>query len=159
MVMLKRVLIVGLGSIGMRHARLVRVVVPNVEVIALRHQDYPGQLPVGIDHSVSSLADALKFSPQAAVVATPASYHLDVALPLASAGVHLLVEKPISNATHGVSGLIDACLAQGVTLMTGYNLRFSLSLQRFRELLQEQRVGAVFSIRAEVGQFFRTSKE
>lgn len=151
--MLKRVLIVGLGSIGTRHARLVREVAPGVEVIALRHQDYEGPLPVGIDHSVSSLAAALKLAPQAAVIATPASYHLDVALPLASAGVHLLVEKPISNTTHGVSELIDVCRARGVTLMTGYNLRFFPSLQRFREFLQEKRVGSVLSIRAEVGQF------
>lgn len=151
--MLKRVLIVGLGSIGTRHARLVREVAPCVEVIALRHQDYEGPLPVGIDHSVSSLAAALKLAPQAAVIATPASYHLDVALPLASASVHLLVEKPISNTTHGVSELIDVCRARSITLMTGYNLRFSPSLQRFREFLREKRVGSVLSIRAEVGQF------
>lgn len=151
--MLKRVLIVGLGSIGTRHARLVREVAPSIEIIALRHREYPGRLPEGIDRSVLSLDDALKFSPQAAVIATPASHHLDVALPLANAGVHLLVEKPISSSTQGVSDLINVCRARGITLLTGYNLRFSPSLQRFRELLQEKRVGTVLSVRAEAGQF------
>lgn len=151
--MLKRVLIAGLGSIGRRHARLAREVVPGVEIIALRHREHSGRLPEGIDHIVSSVDDALKFDPQAAVIATPASRHLEVALPLARAGVHLLVEKPISCGTQGVSGLIEACRARGATLLTGYNLRFSPSLLRFREILQENRIGSVLSVRAEVGQF------
>jgi predicted dehydrogenase len=107
----------------------------------------------GIDHCVTSLDEALRFRPQAAVIASPASHHLDVALPLAQAGVHLLVEKPISSTIQGVSELIAVCKARGITLMTGYNLRFLPSLQRFRGLLEEKRVGRVLSVRAEIGQF------
>jgi predicted dehydrogenase len=151
--MLKRVLIVGLGSIGKRHARLAREVAPGMEIIALRHREYPGRLPEGIDRSVSNLDDALKLNPQAAVIATPASQHLDAALQLANAGVHMLVEKPIASSTRGVSDLIDVCRARGIALLTGYNLRFCPSLLRFRELLQEKRIGSVLSVRAEVGQF------
>jgi predicted dehydrogenase len=72
---------------------------------------------------------------------------------LARAGVHLLVEKPISNATCGVAELIEECRVRGLTLMIGYNLRFLPSLMRFRELVEEGRVGRVLSARAEVGQF------
>jgi len=107
----------------------------------------------GIDHCVTSLDDALRFHPQAAVIANPASHHLDLAMPLAQAGVHLLVEKPVSSSTHRVSELIEVCRVRGITLMTGYNLRFLPSLKRFRELLEEKRVGRVLSVRAEIGQF------
>jgi len=108
---------------------------------------------LGVDHCVTRLEEALQFFPQAAVIANPASHHPAVALPLARAGVHLLVEKPISSTSHGVSELIAVCEAQGTTLMTGYNLRFLPSLERFRELLEERRIGRVLSVRAETGQF------
>ncbi len=122
--MLERLLIVGLGSIGTRHARLVRELVPGLQIVVLRHRSYKDMNEPGIDHCVTSLDEALRFRPQAAVIANPASHHLDAALPLAQAGVHLLVEKPISSTTRGVSELIGVCKARGITLMTGYNLRF-----------------------------------
>lgn len=153
--MLERLLIVGLGSIGTRHVRLARELVPGVQIAVLRHKDCQG-IPPGIDHCMTSLEEALQFRPQAAVIANPASHHLDVALPLARAGIHLLIEKPISSTIQRVSELIDLCRAQGVILMTGYNLRFLPSLQRFRELLQEKRVGRVLSVRAEIGQYLPT---
>ncbi len=151
--MLERLLIVGLGSIGTRHARLVRELVPDVQIIVLRHRSCQDMQDTGINHCVTSMEEALKFHPQAAVIANPASHHLDVALPLAQAGVHLLIEKPISSTTQGVSELIEVCRARGITLMVGCNLRFLSSLQRFRELLEEKRVGRVLSVRAEIGQF------
>ena len=149
--MLYRLLIVGLGSIGTRHARLIRELVPGLQIVVLWHRSCDDMNEPGIDHCVTSLDEALQFRPQAAVIASPASHHLDVALPLAQAGVHLLVEKPISSTIQGVSELIAVCKARGITLMTGYNLRFLPSLQRFRELLEEKRVGRVLSVRAEIG--------
>jgi predicted dehydrogenase len=151
--MLERLLVVGLGSIGRRHARLARSMVPGLRVVALRHRDVGNVSEPGIDRCVSTLADALAFRPQAAVIANPASHHLEVATALARAGVHLLVEKPIANATRGVSELIEECRDRALVLMTGYNLRFLPSLRRFRECLQERRVGRILSVRAEVGQF------
>lgn len=151
--MLERLLIVGLGSIGSRHVRLARELVPGGQIVVLRHRSCQDVQSIGIDDCVTSLAEALKFRPQAAVIANPATHHLDVALLLAQAGVHLLIEKPISSSTQGVPELIDVCQAQGITLMTGYNMRFLPSLQRFRELLEEKRGGRVLSVRAEVGQY------
>jgi predicted dehydrogenase len=151
--MLERLLIVGLGSIGTRHVQLVRELVPGLQIVALRHRSCQDMNEPGIDHCVTSLDEALRFRPQAAVIANPASHHLDVALPLANAGIHLLVEKPISSTAQGVSELIEVCRVRGIILMTGYNLRFLPSLKRFRELLEENRVGRVLSVRAEIGQF------
>jgi predicted dehydrogenase len=151
--MLKRLLVVGLGSIGRRHARLARSILPNLQIVALRHRDTGNASEPGIDHCVATLADALAFRPQAAVIANPATHHLDAAMSLARAGIHLLIEKPISDAPRGVSELIEECRGRGLALMTGYNLRFSPSLRRFHEFLKERRVGRILSVRAEVGQF------
>jgi predicted dehydrogenase len=151
--MLERLLIVGLGSIGARHARLAREILPNIEITVLRHGRCLEKADPSFDYCVNSLSDALRHKPQAAVISNPATMHLDAAIPLARAGVHLLVEKPIADTTHGVAKLIELCRAHRLILMTGYNLRFLPSLLRLRELLEEKRVGRVFSVRAEIGQF------
>jgi len=49
--------------------------------------------------------------------------------------------------------LLETCQKQGTVLLTGYNLRFLPSLQRFRDLLDEGVVGKVLSVRCEIGQY------
>ena len=151
--MLERLLIVGLGSIGTRHARLARQILPGLQIAALRHGKGIAETAPDVDRQFDSLEDALKFCPQAAVVANPASMHVDIALRLADAGIHLLIEKPISNSSERVQQLIDLCRDRNLVLMTGYNLRFSSSLQRYRELVHQGLVGNILSVRAEIGQY------
>lgn len=150
--MLERLLIVGVGSIGRRHIRVVRGLAPDVRITVLRRH-CPDAPEAGIDRCVAGMDEALSEAPQAAVIACPASRHLEFAIPLADAGVHLLIEKPISTGSAGVADLIALCRDRATVLMTGYNLRFLPSLRRFRELLGEGRVGRVLSVRAEVGQY------
>ncbi len=151
--MIDCILVVGLGSIGCRHVRLAKEINPEIKVVVLRHSDCHGLPDIGVDHCVTNLEDALKYSPQAAVIASPATYHLDAALPLAQAGVHLLIEKPIASSNEGVAGLIDLCRERNITLMTGYNMRFLPSLQQLKKLLGDELCGRILSVRAEVGQY------
>lgn len=151
-VLINRVLIVGLGSIGKRHLRLARELLPNADIRALRHQ-VCDSIPEHADGCFSSLEQAIDFAPQLAVIASPAPFHLSAAKPLAQAGVHLLVEKPLSAALDGVPQLLEICREKGTVLLTGYNLRFLPSLQRFRDLLNENVIGRVLSVRCEIGQY------
>ena len=147
-----RVLVVGLGSIGKRHLRLARELLPNADIRVLRHQACDS-IPKHANSYFSKLEDAIEFAPQLAVIASPASFHVDVAQSLARVGAHLLVEKPLSASLAGVSQLIDICSKQNTVLMTGYNLRFLPSLQRFRDILNERGLGRVLSVRCEIGQY------
>ena len=151
--MIDRILIVGLGSIGKRHARLLKKSIPNVAITVLRHKECRDLLTLGVDNCVTDISAALKYKPQAAIICNPASFHLEVAKQLAMEGVHLLIEKPISNSTEGVAELIEICRTNGTVLMTGYNLRFLPSLLKFRHLLKNKFCGKVYSVRAEVGQY------
>lgn len=151
--MLERLLVVGLGSIGKRHARLAREMFPELRIVALRHRGGEASDVAGIERCVTDLGEALQFEPQAAVICSPATLHLTVALELARAGVHLLIEKPLADKAAGLDELIETCRERGVTLMVGYNLRLFASLQKFRELLHAGQVGRWLSVRAEVGQY------
>jgi predicted dehydrogenase len=154
-----RVLIVGLGSIGRRHASIARELLPEAEIMVLRHERCGDLAGTGIDRCVTSIAEAVRFGPQVAVIANPASHHLAVALPLAEAGVPLLVEKPLSHSAVGVAELIELCRQRAQVFMTGYNLRFHPSLQEFRRLVCEGAVGRILSVRAEAGQYLPTWRQ
>ena len=149
-----RFVIMSLGSIGQRHLRNLRSTYPDAEIAVWRRPDGAGGAPpAGADRLCLSLEEVLAFAPEAAIIASPASVHLEAALALAGAGVHLLVEKPLSVSAAGIDALIRLCQEQGVVLMVGYNLRFMPSLMRMRELVREGAIGQILSARAEVGQY------
>jgi predicted dehydrogenase len=151
--MIKSVLIVGYGSIGKRHARLARVLFPHAKITILRHKVSKKIKYEYIDHCVTNLIDAIKFKPQIAILANPANHHISVAYPLAKLGIHLLIEKPISNSSKNILKLIKMCESKKIILMVGYNLRFMKSLIKFREILKKGIIGKIISIRSEVGSF------
>lgn len=103
--------------------------------------------------TVQSMEQALSPRPDIAIIASPTAEHIPVALDLARRGVHLLIEKPLSHTLDGVDELIRECQKQGVVLLTGYNFRFYRPLQIVKQALNEQRIGRILSIRAEVGQY------
>jgi predicted dehydrogenase len=152
--MMQRVLIVGFGSIGQRHLRIVRESLPKSDVRLLRRE--PGAMAEGADGFFYSLDDALAFKPQVAIIANPAPFHVRVALALASQGCHLLVEKPLSDTLEGVSELLLATSAGAIVLQVGYNLRFSPSLRDFKKWVQSGHIGRILSIRCETGQHLET---
>jgi len=150
--LINRILIVGLGSIGKRHLRLARELLPNADIRVLRHQA-TNEVHGYSNGSFSSIEESIAFAPQIAVIASPATFHIATAQALAEVGVHLLIEKPLSASLSGVTQLLETCQTQGVVLLAGYNLRFLPSLQRYRDLLGENVIGKVLSVRCEIGQY------
>jgi predicted dehydrogenase len=151
-VLIERLLIVGYGSIGQRHLRISRSLLPNADIRVLRHQKCE-TVPEFADGCMSSLDEALVFAPQAAVIANPSTFHVQTAQPLVEAGVHLLVEKPLAATPHGVAQLLATARDRGSVFMTAYNLRFMPSLQEYRKLIHAGRIGRTFSVRCEIGQY------
>jgi predicted dehydrogenase len=150
--LISRILIVGLGSIGQRHLRLAREIIPEADIRVLRHQS-GSSLPSEANGCFSRLEEAIAFAPQIAVISNPAPFHIDTAQALANEGVHLLVEKPLSDSLKGVEQLLATCNEKGAVLLVGYNLRYLQSLQRFRDLLSDRLIGKVLSVRCEIGQY------
>lgn len=154
---LRCILIVGLGSIGRRHCKILRNLYPSVILIALRHRDCDAETgkSLEVDHCVSSVEEAITCKPDMAILANPAPFHISIALPLAEAGVHLLVEKPLSVSRQGIRQLIDCCHRNKCVLMTGYNLRFLPSLRFFYDCIKRGVIGKCLSVRVETGQSLR----
>jgi predicted dehydrogenase len=150
--MISRILIVGFGSIGSRHLNIVRNLLPHADIKILRHTEH-NTIPEFSHEIFFTMDQALSFKPEIALIANPAAFHLEIAQRLANLGVHLLIEKPISNNTHGIKELIETCKMHNSIIATGYNLRYSPSLEYFRKVLIQEIVGEIYSVRCEVGQY------
>lgn len=146
-------LIVSLGSIGARHLRNLRLLEPDAEIAVLRRASSGAQTVEHADQVIHSVEEAIAFAPLAAVIASPAPQHIPFAARLAEAGVHLLIEKPLSADLEGCESLIRLCRERKLSLAVGYNLRFLPSLRATRDIVLSGEVGEVFSMRVDVGQY------
>lgn len=151
MMKVERVLLVGLGSIGKRHLGNLKRLVPNVKVAVLRSRE--GAQSIDGCEVVSSLGTALDFQPQAAFICGPSSFHIDIATELARAGVHLFIEKPLSNKLGGLDEFVEMVQHVNIKVMVGYNLRFSPSLLTLRELIKRAKYGSALYVAVVVGQY------
>lgn len=149
------VLIVGLGSIGRRHISIINNTFPDINIVLLRHKNCSEKeyKSLNISQCVTTLSGALKANPQAAIIANPASKHVEVAKKLASNGIDILVEKPISSNSKDAKELIEVCDKNNAILMVGYNLRFLPSLIHFKQCINLNLIGEVYSVRSEIGQY------
>jgi predicted dehydrogenase len=102
----------------------------------------------------TDLAEALAQKPDAVIVANPTACHLDVALPAAQAGCHLLLEKPISDALDDrVLELRDVVKSQDLKVLVGFQFRFHPTLKQIHDLIQSEALGRPLSFRVHWGEY------
>lgn len=90
-----KILIIGLGSIGQRHLKILSSFA-NIEIAALRTSK--GLLKNDIlVTSFFKLKDAIKFNPDGVIISNPTSLHVRSALPFLKLGCKVLIEKPIDD--------------------------------------------------------------
>tara|TARA_B100001093_G_scaffold512132_1_gene581420 strand:+ start:230 stop:1255 length:1026 start_codon:yes stop_codon:yes gene_type:complete len=153
---IQTLLVVGLGSIGLKHIKTVKAIRDEIKVIALTSRPSDHKENHLISNIVDNLDDALKLVPDAAIISNPASKHIEFAVPLAKKSIPLLIEKPISDSLAKVDQLIKAINSTNNFVLVGYNLRFLKSLKFFRDLVQGNEIGKILSVRASVGQDLKT---
>jgi predicted dehydrogenase len=148
----KRILIVGLGSIGAQHLAVIQRLFPEAKIQILRQDETRTKNGLGVTE-VSSLDEVKRFLPEIIVICNATSEHINTALKLEQTDANLLIEKPISDSTKDIVRLIRDFEATGRVLMVGYNLRYLKSLKEFRRHLNEGLIGQPLSVRCEVGQY------
>jgi len=152
-----RVLVIGVGSIGERHVRCFqatgRAEISIVETRTTLADEVSQRYGVPVH---ANLEAALAQRPTAAVVATPAPLHVPQATALVEAGVHVLIEKPLSISLDGVSRLQELATNRQVTVGVAYVYRAFPVLAAVREALRSGRFGSPRQLTAVSGQHFPT---
>jgi UDP-N-acetylglucosamine 3-dehydrogenase len=140
-----RIGVIGLGMMGRHHVRVTHEV-DGVRLVAVADaQGDPhgvaGGLPV-----LESVAALIEQGIDAAVVAVPTGYHEAVALELANAGVHTLVEKPIASDSAAGERVAAAFEQAGLVGAVGHIERYNPALQDLRRRLEEGELGDLYQI-------------
>jgi len=145
---------VGCGSIGKRHARILR----ELEVKALCLCDPVAQQRSGALEQAKGAAEAdsydtgLAWAPDAVFLCTPSSLHVLQALQAIRAGCHVLTEKPLSDSMDGVEELSVEIERSGLKFMVGLCFRYHAGLLKAKEMVESGRIGRLVSIRALMGE-------
>lgn len=147
-------LIAGLGSIGRRHLRNL-VALGQEDILLYRtHQstlpdDMLDPYPVETD-----LDAALAHKPDAVIVANPTALHLQVAIPAARNGCHLLLEKPVAETLNDdVQTLVRVAADSGVRTLVGFQFRFHPVLSKIKDILDSGEMGRPYSFRIHWGEY------
>ncbi len=146
-----RFLVLGVGSIGQRHARNLRGLGHEVlafDTDAVRLAQVGSSL--GIE-TLPALAAGAERKLDGVLVCTPPAVHVQGAREALGWGAHLFVEKPLAPSSRDVGRLLEEADARGRRILVGSNLRFFKPLQRVKTLVDEGRIGRVLSVRAQCG--------
>jgi predicted dehydrogenase len=145
-----KVLVVGCGSIGRRHAA-------NAASLATAgvYDETAGVAEACAKEcgarAFSRLDEALRWKPRAVVVATPHRSHLEVAARAIAAGADVLIEKPLSHSLEGVADFLEAVDAAGRRAFAVCNMRFHPGPAALRKALAS--VGKPLFARAHFGNY------
>ena len=145
--MAKRVLVVGLGNMGMSHA-LAYTRIPDFEVVGVcERRIHKHALP-------EALKDAKKFDsfekalaelkPDVVSINTLPDTHADFAITAMEAGAHVFVEKPLADNAENAEKVVATAKRTGKKLVIGYILRQHPSWIKFIEIARELGTPLVF---------------
>ena len=131
-----RVGVLGVGSLGFHHARILRDV-PGAEMAGVFDASPRRTAQVAAELGVRGFVSRAELlaSVDAAVIAVPTTLHAEVALAALDAGVHLLIEKPIASTLEEADRIVARAEEQGVVVATGHVERFNSALRACEQWL------------------------
>ncbi|MBS1929980.1 MAG: Gfo/Idh/MocA family oxidoreductase [Bacteroidetes bacterium] len=152
-----RVLVVGLGSIGQRHSRLLSER-NDVDLYLcdtkeeLRQQTIASLVnPPMANYSVFS--DAVIAKPDIVFVCVPNHLHVPIALEAIENGVDVFIEKPISDSLEEAKKIVNAAESSGRFLQVGYMLRYDEGLNSLKKIIDNGEIGNLVGGRAMIGTY------
>lgn len=141
--------IVGAGLIGPRHAMSVETC-DDAELLCIVDPCAQARSIADSFQTVlfASIQQMLKNGcvPDAAFVCTPNSTHVAVAKELLAAGIHVLVEKPMSTTIEDGRDLLQAANISGKQLLVGHHRRFNPYVVASKQALLAGSIGRIVAI-------------
>lgn len=146
-----KVLIIGLGSIGQRHAKA--LIELNISYIAALRTG-KGQKNVLPDFNnirvFNKEEEAFDWQPTHLIISNPTSLHLHFVKIAIEKNIKFFVEKPISDNLQEIIAIEKIEKAKGVV---GYNLRFHGLFRLVKEIIRNKTYGKIISAQLHVGQY------
>jgi predicted dehydrogenase len=149
------VLVVGLGSIGRRHTRLLKEMA-DVQVSVVE------PVQANIDRAVSeagpvniypTLEEALKHPFDIVMIATPHTMHTAQTVQCLEAGCNVFCEKPMSDTLEGAAVMMNAARRSGKLLGIAYMQHFNPMVRKMKENIEKNVYGNILHFSSNVGTY------
>jgi len=142
-------LIIGGGSIGQRHLK---------NLLSLGYEDlYCFKRAPSIEFEskfhckvITTLAEVEEIKPDAILICNPTSLHGQWIEISSKVGAHVFVEKPLTHSQQEIER-IKACWNGNKVFFIGFMLRYHPLVIKIKELLDNDKIGKVYSARFEFG--------
>jgi UDP-N-acetylglucosamine 3-dehydrogenase len=143
--------VVGTGSMGMNHLRVLRDC-SDVQIVGIADIHEPSLKQAMSRFHIVGYADyremVEKARPDLVAVVVPTHQHFEVASYVLDRGINVLVEKPITSTVEHALALIELARARGVKLAVGHIERFNPAVSAVRRHLVAGELGKIFHLHA-----------
>lgn len=152
-----RAAVIGVGAMGQHHIRVYREI-QGVELVGFADADerqcatLSQRYSVRGYHEFHQLLDDAR--PNLLTVAVPTALHSEIASEAIRRGIHVLIEKPITETEADGQALIKLAQEHGVILAVGHIERHNPAISMLKRIIEENRLGTIFQMHAQrVGPF------
>jgi len=155
---MKKILVVGCGSIGQRHIRALLKLEDELIIAAFRtkqghHKDLPNDIISNIIQ-FEDLGKALAWHPTHMIISNPTSLHAEFIKVGIKAECKLFIEKPL---VQNYSDLENIGISMDKIIdypgMVGFNLRFNSVIRKVKDVIDSQKYGKVIYSNISVGHY------
>ncbi|RDL44018.1 gfo/Idh/MocA family oxidoreductase [Marinomonas piezotolerans] len=151
---MQTVAVIGLGNIAKRHRSNLKHLFPDCKLLAMSASGrVPDELVSNCDEIVTSIEEIILANTELVVIASPASLHVQHAIPLLNARIPTLIEKPISMSSSESQRIIDVSLTHSAPVAVGYCLRYLPSANYVKNALDKCLIGKIYNAYIETGQY------
>ena len=144
--MVTKLCLVGAGSIGRRHLKLLLerddvalCVAEPSEKCKAAVKEICAELPI-----YDSMAEAVKAEGcEAVIIATPHGMHAKMAIEALQMGMHVFCEKPMSDSMEECVQMLRAAQASDKVFSVGFMFRFDPFVQKVKEIIESGAIGNI----------------
>lgn len=140
------VAVVGVGTLGRRHAENVRYAIPEARLVAVVDRDMNRAERVARELTVNQATDQIediagRQDIQAFVIASPSKFHPEAIQIAAQHGKHVFCEKPIALTVAEADAALDAVSKAGVLLQIGFMRRYDPAYANAKKRIEAGEIG------------------
>lgn len=151
---MKKAAVIGLGNIAIRHRHNLKLLFPEIELLAMSAS---GRIPKenisDCDGIATNINELIKAQVELAIVASPAPFHAQHAIPFIEAGIPTLIEKPVTTTVEDAKAINRAIELHKTPVSIGYCLRYLPSAQQLKSSLEQGIIGTLYNAHIEIGQY------
>ena len=138
--------VVGYGLVGKKHCEIISQQ-NNTNLIGVVENNKDQTSNFSKSEVFTSIKEILtKKKIDGAIIASPSNLHIEHALEFIEKDIPLLIEKPISHSSAGVTELLKLAEKKSVPILVGHHRRYNQIIKSAKKIIDEDIIGKIRSI-------------